>query len=192
MATEAIDLDKDAFMRLVTQEHLDVKGPSAGYLYAGKQGKTGWEVYKCLCSVMWDELPISYAATADPAAGANPAVMTVPAGKRWLWLAGSCSLTTDATVIDRYPLLVVKQLAAGNVEERYMSPTPITASLTVISTFAGGAAAAAIVANGQCNVPIPAGGIEIKAGGTVQVTFLSIQAADNAGAVFYKYKEAEA
>jgi len=46
MATEAIDLDKDAFMRLVTQEHLDVKGPSAGYLYAGKQGKTGWEVYR--------------------------------------------------------------------------------------------------------------------------------------------------
>jgi hypothetical protein len=46
MAAEAIELDKDAFMRLVTQNHLQVEGPSAGYLYTGKQGKNGWELYK--------------------------------------------------------------------------------------------------------------------------------------------------
>lgn len=46
MATEAIELDKDAFMRLVTEGHLQVEGPSAGYLYTGRQGKSGWELYK--------------------------------------------------------------------------------------------------------------------------------------------------
>ncbi len=50
MATEAIELDKDAFMRLVTQEHLDVKGPSGWWLYAGKQGTNGWELYKTRAS----------------------------------------------------------------------------------------------------------------------------------------------
>jgi hypothetical protein len=41
-----MELDKDAFMLLVTQNHLQVEGPSAGYLYTGKQGRDGWELYK--------------------------------------------------------------------------------------------------------------------------------------------------
>ena len=46
MAAETVELDKDAFMRLVTEEHLQVEGPSGGYLYTGKRGRNGWELYK--------------------------------------------------------------------------------------------------------------------------------------------------
>jgi len=47
MATNARTLDVEAFMQEVTQKNLDVKGPSAGYLYAGYQGPNGWEVIRC-------------------------------------------------------------------------------------------------------------------------------------------------
>jgi len=53
MAEEAIELDKDGFMRLVTEEHLQVEGPSGGYLYTGRKGKRGWELYKTANNPWW-------------------------------------------------------------------------------------------------------------------------------------------
>jgi len=44
--TETLTLDQDAFMRLVTENHLQVEGPTGGYLYTGKQGKDGWETFR--------------------------------------------------------------------------------------------------------------------------------------------------
>lgn len=46
MATETLELEPDAFWAMVTKENLKVDGPSAGYMWAGKQGKNGWEMYK--------------------------------------------------------------------------------------------------------------------------------------------------
>lgn len=46
MPTDVREIEPDAFALMVTEENLKVYGPSAGYQYAGKRGKNGWEVYK--------------------------------------------------------------------------------------------------------------------------------------------------
>jgi len=46
MATQTLELEPDAFWRMVTEENLKVGGPSAGYQWTGRKGKDGWETFK--------------------------------------------------------------------------------------------------------------------------------------------------
>lgn len=135
---------------------------------------TGWT---------WDGIAVITAATADPAAGSNPAAVGPAANRRWLFLGGAASLVTDATVISRYPLVV--ELGDGtNTSGRFLENAAHTASLTVIHSIGAHG-----IVSVQGYIPIPRPGIELPGGGTVQVQASNLQAGDNWGPLYYKYKE---
>jgi hypothetical protein len=140
----------------------------------------------------WDSIPVKTGATADPAAGANPADVTVPAGKRYLLLAARNQIVCDATVITRYPTLLV--LPDGTNEIRRYVGTGSTASQTSNNLFEhGDHGSSGSTGVGDCYVKgfsVP--GIEIAAGGIFKLNYTNLQAADNAGVMRYEYKEAPA
>ena len=190
MAAETVELDKDAFMRLVTEEHLQVEGPSEGYLYTGKRGRNGWELYKTWMGVVgWDLMPVISGATADPAAGASPAAVTVPAGKRWLLIGGACVYDVSADAATRLPAVVIKS-DGTNTTGQYVAGAVVANEDSTIS-FGAGVASADLSSAGTVSITIPVG-LEIAAGGTFQLVIAAIHANDNAGPLYYYYKEAPA
>ena len=190
MAAETVELDKDAFMRLVTEGHLQVEGPSAGYLYTGKQGRNGWELYKTWAGIVeWDLISPKIQVGANPGAGLDAAVITVPAGKRWLLIAAYFTIVTSVAVADRYPYLTVTQQSGSAYT--ISAQTPVTASLTQGFTFVAGAGAGGYVAAGG-GLTVPIGMMtELIAGGTLQMKVANIQAADDSSATYWFYKEAD-
>lgn len=77
MATQALTLDKDAFAALVTEHKLQTT-EADGYIYTGKQGKHGWELYKVQIgrSSTWVYTQVC---TQDNGAGGNLQVNITPA-----------------------------------------------------------------------------------------------------------------
>lgn len=143
-------------------------------------------------SFNWDILGLKQSTTANPAAGADPAAVTVPSGKRYLVLSAINTVTTDANVANRYPYLHIKNDGSASTA-MYMAATPITASIAgQIVSFGGGAAGGAIGAGQVIAIPIPSGGVEVPAAGTIRVQYLNIQATDDAAAMTLIYKEAPA
>lgn len=136
----------------------------------------------------FDDMIVRTGATADPAAGADPAAVTVTTGERWLLLSCACTMVTSADAANRYPYLVITH-DGTNAIDRYMATTPTTASLTQTITFGGGATGGAIGDGLMYSIPIPVNGIEINSAGIFQVKFLNIQAADNCGVMRYAYKK---
>jgi len=176
------------FAKLVHENGLEVKGPFGGYLYAMKHTTEGEELYRTL-SDGWDDVPLSTANGANPAAGADPAAITVPAGKRWLLLGVRDQMVTDANVADRFPTLTVTNGATAFFAT--VDSNAQTAGLTHQHYFALGAGAA--VLSGTTHIiNIPIGGIELGPGYVFQVTYANIQAGDDATAITYVYKERDA
>lgn len=140
----------------------------------------------------WSKVPPLSAATADPAAGADVATITVPAGKIWLFLGCYCTVTNDANAGNRLPNLKIGD-GTGTVKS-FMSPTAITQSLSNVAiSFAPGAEhAAAIANNGMVVTGIDAEGIEIMAAGTIDMDYYNIKAGDDISAMRYIYKERDA
>ena len=95
MAAETVELDKDAFMRLVTEEHLQVEGPSGGYLYTGKRGRNGWELYKT-ANNPWYLYQATRVATDANAAG-NPTKLDIAVNTGQIAKLVSCEITWSAT-----------------------------------------------------------------------------------------------
>jgi len=138
----------------------------------------------------WDALPVKVGVTADPAAGANPAAVTVTATKKWLLTSVYiASMVTDANVASRVASLVITD--GTNTQAQFMYNSNQAASLTRQYNWAMGIGAA-YLANTVINITLPGGGLELPAGWTFQVTFINIQAADDCGVVRYSYKEASA
>ena len=189
MATETTELDKDAFMRLVAEEHLQVEGPSGGYLYTGRKGKNGWELFKAR-AWSWGELPVSAGVTADPAAGAQIADITVPTGKRWLFLGAYCTIVCDANAANRVPHCDV--LTDGtNVDRVHYGTGTTTASNTGKWMFTMGNSVT-ISSGYHMVIGLPVGGIEVPAGAIIRIVADSIQVGDNLSVLRYAYKEASA
>ena len=135
----------------------------------------------------WDSVPLKLGVTANPAAGANPASATVPAGKVWRVLAYSASLVTSADVADRYIYLSCTD-GAGHVTYRVGEAVPQTASLTVQHTFHPGAGNSGAMAAATYQTGIGTGLI-LMTGHTVGVVAAGIQAADDWSAAYYIYQE---
>ena len=65
-------------------------------------------------------------------AGNVDTILTVPAGERWLLLNVAIKLTTDATVVNRYPALHVRDVADV---EKFVSVASAIATSTTTSRF---------------------------------------------------------
>lgn len=190
MAINPRTVNGDTFAKVVLERGLQVLGPlHDGYMYAGEKSDQEYILYRTSC-VDWSRIKtITIAGTVNPAAGADPAAVTVPAGKRWLLLGMYFAMVTDANAANRYPYLTVRH-DGTNATSYFGASTPQTASLTQNWGFApgagqGGAIGAGLVASVGFGEPI-----EIGPGGNFQIRFLNIQVGDDCTAVTYAYKEA--
>ena len=178
------------FAELVLEQGLRVIGPdSDGYKYCALETEDGYDLYRAP-DVVWDKLPVLTAVTADPAAGSDPAAVTVAAGKRIILLGCYVSMTADANAANRYIQLVVAR-DGTNIDTAFQTVPAHTANLTRAHSFSPGSSpntALRLVNVGS----LPEGGLEIPAGGTFQITVDGIQAGDDLTAVYYAYKEAPA
>ena len=130
------------------------------------------------------QAPVISAATADPAAGADAAAVTVPAGRKWLLLTTYYIVVTDANVANRYWRLTVDD--GTNDTFVYLAPTAITASITrnistghLVDDYSG--------ALQYWKISLPT--FELPATWNFQIELVSIQATDNIAAVRYTYKD---
>lgn len=176
----------EAFAKLVHENGLEVKGPFGGYLYAMKSTTEGQELYRTF--VDWTGVPLSFGATADPAAGANPATITVPAGKRWLLVQAYVLVVCSGDVANR--TLLMRVTDSTNTYRLYRVIPFLTAGTTSAHTFGPGLSPNTTLGTyNQATLDVP--GVEIPAGHVVGVEIIGIQAADNAGPVYYAYKEVD-
>ncbi len=139
----------------------------------------------------WDAIPVKSGATADPAAGANPVALTIPAGKKWLFLGGRNTIVCSADAANRQPILDVR--VDGTNQTWYIRSGDV-----FIATDSGqveilcGQQSREVLDRVAHVIGIPAMGLELPAGATIQMTYVNIQAADNCGVFYYAYKEAPA
>jgi len=140
-------------------------------------------------SFNWDALPVKTGATADPGAATDPAEITF--AKRTLFMGGRCSIVRDATPANIYAYLNIKR-DATNVDNALWHGTAITANQTVAVDICAGVVNFVAVSGNNNVMGIPSPGIEIPAGGKLQLKFFGIQGADNVGVFRYAYKEAPA
>lgn len=133
--------------------------------------------------VDWDAVGMIRATTADPAAGAQLAVVTVPAGKRMKIYSAEATVVCDATVANRYFTLYVRMNGTDNTYITNAGLT-ITASQTKIQSFKSGSLIT--TAGTQYGMHFPE--MELPAGATLFMFLSNIQAADDIGAMTYTYK----
>lgn len=135
----------------------------------------------------WDALPVLEDSTANPAAGSDLADITVPTGKRWLYLGGYCSLVNDANVANRYMTVTVK-VGGTNTHATFINNTAMTANGTYYITEA---TIGNNVSTGGREV-IGIGPCELPAGSKISHALLNKQAGDDLTAFNFRYKEAPA
>lgn len=133
-------------------------------------------------------------ATADPAAAAAPATVTVPTGKRWLLLGIWYTGVMDANAANRR-LTVTIQTDSTNADFLAINPANLTASQTVYVSFRPGAGDTYYTVGSnhyqQCSLG-NSKGIELPAGADIVSAILSVQVGDDLGPMRYIYKEAPA
>lgn len=134
----------------------------------------------------YDGVKPSVTSTADPAAGADPAAVTVPTGKVWRVLAMRCQTVTSADVANRYPVFYIT--CDGTIEVyRAGTTTAITASLT--TDIACGQEYVGRIGN---RLTVGFRPLELPAGATINFALAGIQAADNSTALTVMYQEVDA
>jgi len=133
----------------------------------------------------WDAVPVKTGVITNPAAGVDGTV-TVPTGKRWLFLGATGTYATDATVSNRYPRLNVAD-DGTNMSRSYVATSAVAASNSIVVTFAAGAYTTGI---GNVYDIIGIGNLEVKAGAVLTFTAYAKQAGDDWSAIYYAYKEA--
>ena len=136
----------------------------------------------------WDWITIKTAATADPAAGADPAEITVPAGRKWLFLGLSGTLVSDVTAVTRVPQCNIK-IDGTNIIIKIVNVTGQTQGYTVVHNFTSGLATmGGTLGNGALFSPLPYP-LELPPGAKIGISTLNLQAGDNWGVIRYFYKE---
>ncbi len=143
----------------------------------------------------WDSIPLITKASADPAAAASAMhVITVPAGKRWLFYGMRFQLVTSAVAGNR---LVDCRVSVDGVDYiHYAVTTNVqTASLThnykIITNFSRTETFAGI--NHTVGFAVGDDSIELPAGGTILTYIVSGgDAGDNAGVASMYIREAPA
>lgn len=103
MATEALTLSADAFARLVTEHKLQVEGPFLGYIYTGKQGRNGWEMFKTYASKKWIYQARRVAQQTNVAGGAIKIDISVATGQiaKLVHIAAANSGTNEVNIFVR-------------------------------------------------------------------------------------------
>jgi hypothetical protein len=137
----------------------------------------------------WDSYSVLTGVTADPAAGAAVPTITVPAGKRWVFLGARVQLVDDATVANRYMYISIAH-DGTNTDQRVQSPSAMVASYTSDWNFTPTNLAS--ISNGADSQLGFGAGIELAAGATVIISAVGLVAGDNFGVCRYYYKEAPA
>ena len=133
---------------------------------------------------IWGQVAPKTGATANPAAGSNPATLTVPAGKRWKLCAIYNRNVTSADVANRVFTLTITD---GTNTVFVATQANQTASLNYGYAGSIGLPYLAVTTNGNGQIALP--DIELGAGYTVAVSYTNLQAADDATALIYAYKE---
>ncbi len=177
----------EAFVKVIAEHGLTPQGPFGGYWYALLHTTEGEELYRTW-SGSWDDIPVTVAVTADPAAGANLAAITVPAKKRWLFLGSMHSVVTDATVVTRQPFVRFARNGT-NTDQEIVSPNGITASLTAYVTFGDAASATATVTARYITSELAP--VDCPAGTTISHLMGGLVAGDNIGVCYYAYKQVD-
>jgi len=181
------DVASAAFAQLVLENKLEVI-KSGGYMYAANKTDDGYDLYRTFDD--WGAIPVSTGATADPAAGANPATITVPAGKRWQFIAWRAILVNDATVANRYLTATVTP-DGTNYTRRFFSVQAQPASTTHIYVLHPGTPGEVYDAgNTWHTIGMGLSLLELSAGATITFATTGIVAGDNWGIAYYEYKEA--
>lgn len=187
--SQAKSITATAFAQMVLENGLRVIGPdSNGYKYCALETEDGFDVYR-VPDVDWDKITVTTAATADPAAGADLADITVPANKVWKYIGGYCSLVNDANVANRY-MTVSFRPDGTNPTGVLMNTGAMVASGTYYITEA--ALAANLSVGGREIIALGGNGIILPAGAKIVHAVLNLQAGDDISAFRYRYKEAPA
>lgn len=133
----------------------------------------------------WDSYPVLTGATADPAAGAQLAAVTVPASKRWRVTAMQCTLVAAAVVITRTPQLHIRM--TGAAPDTFLATGHgVTTGETVEQSFCAGSLVTAADSAAGVHFPV----MELGAGAVFLIDYFNLQGADNISAMTYFYKEA--
>jgi hypothetical protein len=133
----------------------------------------------------WDSIPVKTGVTADPAAGAQLAAVTVPASKRWRVTAMQCTLVAAAVVITRTPQLHIRM--TGAAPDTFLATGHgVTTGETVEQSFCAGSLVTAADSAAGVHFPV----MELGAGAVFLIDYFNLQGADNISAMTYFYKEA--
>ena len=137
----------------------------------------------------WGLIPVKVGVTANPVAGAEYTPITVPAGKKWLFLGFAGQLVTQAGGGNRYPRLRIAP-DGTNVVGVFVGAA-VVGGVTQPVYWVQGAITAAVAGFTEI-INIPSDGIELPAGGVISSNTVSLTAADDWGVGYYFYKEAPA
>lgn len=137
----------------------------------------------------FDMVPPKLASTANPAAGAAPATVTVPAGKRWLLISVINSIVCSGDAANRTARLVISH-DGTTTSMVFIHGTVSTATQTSNYLFAQGPFDSQGLTGANYGFQKGIGeAIELAAGATIALSYLNMQAADDCGVMTYVYKE---
>lgn len=139
----------------------------------------------------WDGIRAREGLTEDPAAGAQLAVITVPANKKWLFMNAHSTIICSAAVATRACYIIMRATNGGLRTFTMYGNNSITATLVRGTSFCPGTGVSAVIDIYE-TVGIGQNGLEVPANGTIQVGYNLLQAADNIAVMSYLYKEAPA
>lgn len=188
-AANATTLTTEAFADLIVENGLRAVGPFEGMVYAALETDDGFDMYRA--PGKFGRSVLSTTTTANPAAGAQLASITVPSNKAWRLLGLSYQVTTDANVANRVPALTFRP-DGTNTTLGSAPNVPVTASITSLRVVfsVGGANGGTVATNGLLSAGIP--DIVMPEGGIYVAYFYNIQAADDLTAATYTYQEFDA
>ena len=136
----------------------------------------------------WESFPTKVLVGNDPAAGADPAAWTVPAGKRWQIIAAMYELVTAVAAANRY--VGIKHYYSGGNKELYYASRAQVASQDMTWTFGNAPPGGLVQATGFANETMPP--LYCEPGDTIKFTVLNLQGADDGSTPTILYREAPA
>jgi len=139
----------------------------------------------------WDSISTKEFVTAVPAAGATPAAITVPAGKRWLPISVTSKVVTAVAAANRYVWCAIT-MNGTNIQLIIGGLGVIIASKTATTCFGPTFSAQWQETDGLMTTIAAGIGIELPAGATIQINGIAIAGADQFEAARLHYKEAPA
>lgn len=134
----------------------------------------------------FDQIPPETAQTANPAAGADLAVITVPSDEQWLFMGGYLSIVTDANVANRY--LTLDDLADGTNVALHLTPASAQTASQTRKYSIGPHCVPGTLVNDTYMMAIPVRGLYLAPGAVIDINLTNIQAADDISAFTYVFK----